>query len=129
MMKLKKSKTKQDAFITVVINKNNVRHIGVAYVRIMYVLFRYECSATNTVGFAKRTVLIEVKEDSLSYSGQHPAPLPIPPSHRRGVPSRQHSISAMYGSAVFLHCPESIGSARGTFWQLPSKIIMEHRYR
>ncbi|KAF3693572.1 Matrix-remodeling-associated protein 5 [Channa argus] len=35
---------------------------------------------------------------------------------------------AMYGSAVYLHCPESTESTRGTIWQLPSKTIMEHRY-
>ncbi|XP_045887669.1 matrix-remodeling-associated protein 5 [Micropterus dolomieu] len=88
---------------------------------------RYECLATNAVGIAKRTVLLEVRADHPSFSHQ-PPPLPIPPTHRQGVPSRQHSVSAMYGSAVYLHCPESTGSTRGTIWQLPSKTIMEHRY-
>ncbi|XP_057705567.1 matrix-remodeling-associated protein 5 isoform X2 [Corythoichthys intestinalis] len=86
---------------------------------------RYECSATNTVGIAKRTVRLEVRADSSSHF-RHPS-LPFPPTHH-AVPSRQHSVSAMYGSAVYLHCPESIGSPRGTVWQLPSKIIMEHHY-
>ncbi|XP_070818988.1 matrix-remodeling-associated protein 5 [Chaetodon trifascialis] len=88
----------------------------------------YECLATNAVGIAKRTVLLEVRVDSPSFPRQPPAPLPIPQTHRHGVPSRQHSVSAMYGSAVYLHCPESTGSTRGTFWQLPSKTLMEHQY-
>ncbi|GLD61864.1 matrix-remodeling-associated protein 5-like protein [Lates japonicus] len=89
---------------------------------------RYECLATNTVGIAKRTIQLEVRADAPSLSRLAPPPLPIPPTHRHAVPSRQHSISAMYGSAVYLHCPESTGSTRGTIWQLPSKTIMEHRY-
>ncbi|KAF1384356.1 hypothetical protein PFLUV_G00117470 [Perca fluviatilis] len=89
---------------------------------------RYECLAANTVGVAKRTVQLEVREDSPSFPRQPLPPLPIPPTHHHGVPSRQHSVSAMYGSAVYLHCPESTGSTRGTIWQLPSKTIMEHRY-
>nr|XP_020451176.1 matrix-remodeling-associated protein 5-like [Monopterus albus] len=88
---------------------------------------RYECLATNVVGIAKRTIQLEVRSDPPSFSHQ-PPPLPIPPIHRHAVPSRQHSVSAMYGSAVYLHCPESTGSTRGTIWQLPSKTIMEHRY-
>ncbi|KAM9834239.1 matrix-remodeling-associated protein 5 [Syngnathus typhle] len=87
---------------------------------------RYECLATNTVGIAKRTVRLEVRADSSSHI-RYP-PLPFPATHHHAVPSRQHSVSAMYGSAVYLHCPESIGSPRGTFWQLPSKTIMEHHY-
>ncbi|XP_072252322.1 matrix-remodeling-associated protein 5 [Leuresthes tenuis] len=86
---------------------------------------RYECLAINTVGIAKRTVQLEVREDS---SFLQPPPLPIPPTHRHVSPSRQHKVSAMYGSAVYLHCPESTGSPRGTVWQLPSKTILEHRY-
>ncbi|XP_077434365.1 matrix-remodeling-associated protein 5 [Vanacampus margaritifer] len=85
---------------------------------------RYQCLATNTVGIAKRTVHLEVRADSSSHI-RHP-PLPFPPTYHHGVPSRQHSVSAMYGSAVYLHCPESSGSLRGTIWQLPSKTIMEH---
>lgn len=90
---------------------------------------RYECLASNPVGTAKRTILLEVRADSPSYSHQPPAPLPVPPTQHQGVPSRQHSVSAMYGSTVFLHCPESFGSSRGTIWQLPSKTIVEHRHR
>ncbi|XP_077466071.1 matrix-remodeling-associated protein 5-like [Stigmatopora argus] len=86
---------------------------------------RYECSATNTVGIAKRTVRLEVRADSSSNT-RNPS-LPFSPS-RHALPSRQHSVSALYGSAVYLHCPESIGSSRGTIWQLPSKIIMEYNY-
>nr|XP_061783687.1 matrix-remodeling-associated protein 5-like [Nerophis lumbriciformis] len=87
---------------------------------------RYECLAANTVGIAKRTVWLEVRADSSS-DIRHP-PVPFPPTHHHAVPSRQHSVSAMYGSAVYLHCPESSGYPRGTIWQLPSKTIMEHRY-
>ncbi|KAI9515822.1 hypothetical protein NQZ68_022176 [Dissostichus eleginoides] len=88
----------------------------------------YECLATNAVGIAKRVIQLEVRSDPPSFSRQ-PSPLPIPPTiQRHGVPSRQHSVSAMYGSAVYLHCPESTGSTRGTYWQLPSKTIVEHRY-
>ncbi|XP_077388964.1 matrix-remodeling-associated protein 5 [Festucalex cinctus] len=85
---------------------------------------RYQCLATNTVGIAKRIVRLEVRADSSSHI-RHP-PLPFPPTHHHAVPSRQHSVSAMYGSAVYLHCPESSGSPRGTIWQLPSKTIIEH---
>ncbi|KAK5865203.1 hypothetical protein PBY51_016388 [Eleginops maclovinus] len=88
----------------------------------------YECLASNAVGIAKRMIQLEVRSDPPSFSRQ-PSPLPNPPTtQRHGVPSRQHSVSAMYGSAVYLHCPESTGSTRGTYWQLPSKTIMEHRY-
>ncbi|XP_061542245.1 LOW QUALITY PROTEIN: matrix-remodeling-associated protein 5 [Phycodurus eques] len=87
---------------------------------------RYECLATNTVGIAKRTVRLEVRADSSSHI-RHP-PFPFRPTHHHAVPSRQHSVSAMYGSTVYLHCPESSGSPRGTIWQLPSKTIMEHHY-
>uniref|UniRef100_UPI0037E78989 matrix-remodeling-associated protein 5 n=1 Tax=Semicossyphus pulcher TaxID=241346 RepID=UPI0037E78989 len=89
---------------------------------------RYECLATNAVGIAKRTIQLEVRTDFPSVTLQSPPPLPIPHSHYHGAPSRQHSVSAMYGSAVYLHCPESTGSTRGTIWQLPSKTIMEHQY-
>ncbi|XP_054648872.1 matrix-remodeling-associated protein 5 isoform X2 [Dunckerocampus dactyliophorus] len=87
---------------------------------------RYECLAANTVGIAKRTVRIEVRADSSSNS-PHP-PVLFPPIQHHAVPSRQHSVSAMYGSAVYLHCPESSGYPRGTIWQLPSKTTIEHRY-
>ncbi|KAM6923837.1 matrix-remodeling-associated protein 5 [Xenentodon cancila] len=88
---------------------------------------RYECLATNTVGIAKRTVQVEVGAESPPYLRQSlPPPLPIPSTHL--LPSRQHVVSAMYGSAVYLHCPESTESSRGTVWQLPSKTILEHQY-
>ncbi|XP_028315199.1 matrix-remodeling-associated protein 5 isoform X2 [Gouania willdenowi] len=88
----------------------------------------YECLASNTVGFAKRTIQLEVTAESSTLSRQQPPPLPIPPVHRHTTPSRQHTVSAMYGSAVYLHCPESAKSTRGTTWQLPSKMVLEHRY-
>ncbi|XP_074530874.1 matrix-remodeling-associated protein 5 [Halichoeres trimaculatus] len=88
---------------------------------------RYECLAANAVGTTKRTVQLEVRADSPPFL-EPPRPLPIPRSHHHAAPSRQHSISAMYGSAVYLHCPESTGSPRGTVWQLPSKTMMEHQY-
>ncbi|XP_040030761.2 matrix-remodeling-associated protein 5 isoform X1 [Gasterosteus aculeatus] len=89
---------------------------------------RYECLATNAVGMAKRSVQLELSADTPSFSRQPPPPLSIPSTQRHGVPSQQHSVSAMYGSAVYLHCPESTGSTIGTIWQLPSKTIMDHRY-
>lgn len=89
---------------------------------------RYECSATNAVGVARRTLSLEVRQDSLPNPRQ--PPLSSFPSQRHGVshPTQQHTVTAMYGSTVFLHCPESTGSPRGTVWQLPSKILLEHRY-
>lgn len=81
------------------------------------------------MGFAERTILLQVSSDSPSFSHQTPVPLPIPPAQRRGGPSRQHTVSAMYSSAVFLHCPESTGTTTGTIWQLPSNTIMEHQNR
>ncbi|KAM9740892.1 matrix-remodeling-associated protein 5 isoform 1-T2 [Menidia menidia] len=92
---------------------------------------RYKCLATNTVGIAKRTIQLEVTGDVSSFSHQPPPPpppLPIPPTNHHTTPLRQHKVSAMYGSAVYLHCPESTGSSRGTVWQLPSRIFLEHRY-
>ncbi|XP_067312739.1 matrix-remodeling-associated protein 5 [Pseudorasbora parva] len=73
----------------------------------------YECSATNLVGFAKRTVQMNVRQET--------------PGPWKGL-YQQHSVTATYGSTVFLHCPESIGSHRGTVWRLPSKTILEHQY-
>ncbi|KAI4883254.1 hypothetical protein NFI96_015883, partial [Prochilodus magdalenae] len=74
---------------------------------------KYECSVSNTVGFAKRVVDLNIKQESKDpWKG----------------PSQQHIVSAQYGSTVYLHCPESTGSHRGTIWRLPSKILLEHRY-
>ncbi|XP_053361152.1 matrix-remodeling-associated protein 5 [Clarias gariepinus] len=73
----------------------------------------YECSATNVVGLAQRVVKLDIKQES--------------PGPWKG-PSQQHSVSAMYGSTVFLHCPESADYHRGTVWRLPSKTLMEHHY-
>jgi len=75
---------------------------------------RYECSATNPVGFVKRTVQMDVKQEA--------------PGPWKGL-YQQHSVKAIYGSTVFLHCPESMGSHRGTVWRLPSKTILEYQYR
>ncbi|KAB5571023.1 hypothetical protein PHYPO_G00220170 [Pangasianodon hypophthalmus] len=74
---------------------------------------RYECSATNVVGFAQRVVKLDIWQES--------------PGPWKG-PSQQHSVSAMYGSTVFLHCPESADYHRGTVWRLPSKTLLEHHY-
>ncbi|XP_076878588.1 matrix-remodeling-associated protein 5 [Brachyhypopomus gauderio] len=74
---------------------------------------RYECLATNVVGVAKRVVRLDVQQEAVgSWKG----------------PAQQHRVSAMYGSMVFLHCPESTGSHRGTVWRLPSKGLLEHRH-
>ncbi|XP_060782846.1 matrix-remodeling-associated protein 5 [Neoarius graeffei] len=74
---------------------------------------RYECSATNMVGFAQRVVKLDIRQES--------------PGPWKG-PSQQHSVSVMYGSTVFLHCPESADYHRGTVWRLPSKTLLEHHY-
>ncbi|XP_051505219.1 matrix-remodeling-associated protein 5-like [Myxocyprinus asiaticus] len=74
---------------------------------------RYECLATNPFGFAKRTFQMDVRQEA--------------PGPWKGL-YQHHSVTATYGSTVFLHCPESIGSQRGTVWRLPSKILLEHHY-
>ncbi|KAI7802063.1 putative matrix-remodeling-associated protein 5, partial [Triplophysa rosa] len=74
---------------------------------------RYECLATNPVGFAKRMVKMDIRQED--------------PDPWKGL-SQQHSVTATYGSIVYLHCPESTGSQRGTVWRLPSKILLEHHY-
>nr|XP_001332376.5 matrix-remodeling-associated protein 5 [Danio rerio]XP_017214600.1 matrix-remodeling-associated protein 5 [Danio rerio]XP_021336818.1 matrix-remodeling-associated protein 5 [Danio rerio]XP_021336819.1 matrix-remodeling-associated protein 5 [Danio rerio] len=74
---------------------------------------KYECSATNPIGFAKRTVQMDVRQEA--------------PGPWKGL-YQHHSVTATYGSTVFLYCPESIGSQRGTVWRLPSKTILEHQY-
>ncbi|KAK0156100.1 Matrix-remodeling-associated protein 5 [Merluccius polli] len=93
---------------------------------------RYECLAKNAVGIAKRTIQLIVRTDAPPFPLHPPptaAPIPLPYDHQAiPRPSQQHLVSAMYGSTVFLHCPESTGSSRGTIWQLPSKAIMEHQY-
>ncbi|XP_065124026.1 matrix-remodeling-associated protein 5 isoform X1 [Paramisgurnus dabryanus] len=73
----------------------------------------YECLAANSVGFVKRTVQMDIRQET--------------PGPWKGL-SQQHSVTATYGSTVFLHCPESTGSHRGTVWRLPSKILLEHHY-
>ncbi|CAJ1057928.1 matrix-remodeling-associated protein 5 [Xyrichtys novacula] len=88
---------------------------------------RYECIASNAVGISKRTIQVEVKTSSPSFL-EPPRPLPVPHLQHHGAPSRQHAVTAMYGSAVYLHCPESTSSTKGTVWQLPSRTIMEHRF-
>ncbi|KAM8848649.1 matrix-remodeling-associated protein 5 [Synchiropus picturatus] len=85
----------------------------------------YECSASNTVGTAKRTVQLRLQSETPALARRPPAPFPIPSTHRRNGASRMHSVTAMHGSAVYLHCPESSGRAT---WQLPSKAIMDHRH-
>ncbi|KAM9795151.1 immunoglobulin superfamily member 10 [Neosynchiropus ocellatus] len=88
----------------------------------------YECSATNTVGTAKRTVQLRLQSETPALARRPPAPFPIPSTHRRNGASRLHSVTAMHGSAVYLHCPESSESSGRTIWQLPSKAIMDHRH-
>ncbi|XP_062856256.1 matrix-remodeling-associated protein 5 [Trichomycterus rosablanca] len=74
---------------------------------------KYECSATNVVGLAQRVVKLDIRQESVGpWKG----------------PSEKHSVSAMYGSTVFLHCPESVDSQRGTVWRLPTKTLLDHRY-
>lgn len=75
---------------------------------------RYECLATNMVGFVQRVVKLDIKQES--------------PGPWKG-PSQHHSVSALYGSTVFLHCPESADYHRGTVWRLPSRTLLEHHYR
>uniref|UniRef100_A0A8C9R736 Si:ch211-159i8.4 n=1 Tax=Scleropages formosus TaxID=113540 RepID=A0A8C9R736_SCLFO len=70
---------------------------------------RYECSAVNAVGMAKRVVQLDIVQGAFS--------------------PRQHQVKAMYGSTVYLHCPESMKSPRGALWTLPSKILLDSRYR
>ncbi|KAJ8015188.1 hypothetical protein DPEC_G00023540 [Dallia pectoralis] len=77
---------------------------------------RYECSATNPVGVARRVLHLSVRQE-------------VPGPRQTQQPSQQHRVTAMYGSTVYLHCPVSTGSPRGTLWQLPSKRLLEHRYR
>lgn len=77
---------------------------------------RYECSVTNAVGAARRVLYLKARQEVPSLRLSH-------------HPSQQHRVTAMYGSTVYLHCPESTGSPRGTLWQLPSKTLLEHRYR
>ncbi|TST60404.1 Matrix-remodeling-associated protein 5 [Bagarius yarrelli] len=74
---------------------------------------RYECTASNLFGFAQRVVNLDIKQET--------------PGQWNG-PSQQHSVSAMYGSTVFLHCPESADYHRGTVWRLPSRTLLDHHY-
>ncbi|KAL0973962.1 hypothetical protein UPYG_G00213460 [Umbra pygmaea] len=75
---------------------------------------RYDCSVTNAFGAARRVLHLEVRQEAPSLQQSH-------------HPSQQHVVTAMYGSTVYLHCPENSGSPRGTLWQLPSKRLLEHR--
>ncbi|KAG7465031.1 hypothetical protein MATL_G00171870 [Megalops atlanticus] len=34
----------------------------------------------------------------------------------------------MYGSTVYLHCPESTSTQHGALWRLPSKTLLDYRY-
>ncbi|XP_064185420.1 matrix-remodeling-associated protein 5 [Anguilla rostrata] len=74
---------------------------------------KYECSATNAVGTARRGVQLDIRQESSS-----------PP---RSV-SQQHRVTAMYGSTVYLTCQESTSTKRGALWRLPSKTLLDHRY-
>ncbi|KAL4631566.1 matrix-remodeling-associated protein 5-like [Arapaima gigas] len=69
---------------------------------------KYECSATNGIGMAKRVVLLDIGQESSS--------------------PREHQVRATYGSTVYLHCPESTKSRRGALWTLPSKTLLDSRY-
>ncbi|KAK1804265.1 hypothetical protein P4O66_020302, partial [Electrophorus voltai] len=73
---------------------------------------RYECLAANVVGITKRVVELDVQQEALG--------------PWKGL-VQQHHVSAMYGSMVFLHCPESTRSHRGTVWRLPSRALLEPR--
>ncbi|XP_036404451.1 matrix-remodeling-associated protein 5 [Megalops cyprinoides] len=74
---------------------------------------KYECSATNAVGSARREVQLDIKQE--------------PSSPQRGL-SQQHRVTAIYGSTVYLHCPESTNTQRGALWRLPSKTLLDYRY-
>nr|XP_023675671.1 matrix-remodeling-associated protein 5-like [Paramormyrops kingsleyae]XP_023675672.1 matrix-remodeling-associated protein 5-like [Paramormyrops kingsleyae] len=74
---------------------------------------KYECYATNAVGSSKRAVQLDIRQE---------------PSSPRHSPSQPHRVTAMYGSTVYLHCPESMSSQRGALWRLPSKTQLDHRY-
>ncbi|XP_026857909.2 matrix-remodeling-associated protein 5-like isoform X1 [Electrophorus electricus] len=73
---------------------------------------RYECLAANVVGITKRVVELDVQQEAVG--------------PWKGL-VQQHHVSAMYGSMVFLHCPESTRSHRGTVWRLPSRALLEPR--
>lgn len=68
---------------------------------------RYECTATNPVGTAKRLLLLDTKVESY-----------LPPGNEELL------ISAEYGSTVYLYC-----SHHGPVWRLPSKKVLAHHYR
>ena len=75
---------------------------------------KYECSATNAVGSTRRVVQLDIRQVSTST--------------QRSVP-QQHRVTAMYGSTVYLHCPESTSTKRAALWRLPSKTLLDYRYR
>ncbi|KAJ8338565.1 hypothetical protein SKAU_G00375310, partial [Synaphobranchus kaupii] len=74
---------------------------------------KYECSATNAVGSTRRVVKLDIRQESSS--------------PQRSV-SQQHRVTAMYGSTVYLHCPESTNTQRGALWRLPSKTLLDYHY-
>ncbi|KAI1884966.1 hypothetical protein AGOR_G00215340 [Albula goreensis] len=74
---------------------------------------KYECSASNAVGSTKRVVQVDIRQE--------------PSGPQRGL-AQQHRVTAMYGSTVYLHCPESTNTQRGALWRLPSKTLLDYRY-
>ncbi|KAJ8393617.1 hypothetical protein AAFF_G00058360 [Aldrovandia affinis] len=74
---------------------------------------KYECSASNAVGSIKRVVQVDIRQE------------PSEPQRRL---SKQHRVSAMYGSTVYLHCPKSTNTQRGALWRLPSKTLLDYHY-
>ncbi|XP_028815882.1 matrix-remodeling-associated protein 5 isoform X2 [Denticeps clupeoides] len=70
---------------------------------------KYECTATNRVGSARRVLQAEV----------------LTP---RQVALQQQTITVIYGSTVYLRCPKSIWSHQSIIWKLPSKELLEQHY-
>ncbi|KAJ8255158.1 hypothetical protein GJAV_G00201670 [Gymnothorax javanicus] len=74
---------------------------------------KYECSASNALGAAKRVVQLNINQEL--------------PRQQQTMPQR-HRVSAMYGSTVYLHCPKSTNTMRGALWRLPSKTLLDYHY-